>query len=84
MAGESTFRFQSLEPKRCFCVLFDFSQLGLLQAKRRNELVIIASHVPLVVAPILTGVPYCASYNAELFKPLSSVMVQILKQRFCA
>ena len=32
----------------------------------------------------LTGVPYCASYNAELFKPLSSVMVQILKQRFCA
>ncbi len=32
----------------------------------------------------LAGVPYCASYNAELFKPLSSAMVQTLKQRFCA
>jgi hypothetical protein len=32
----------------------------------------------------LAGVPYCASYNAELFKPLSPAMVQILKQRFFA
>ncbi len=32
----------------------------------------------------LAGVPYCASYNAELFKALSPAMVQILRQRFCA
>ena len=30
----------------------------------------------------VVGVPYCASYNAELFKPLSPTMVQILKKRF--
>jgi metallophosphoesterase (TIGR03768 family) len=32
----------------------------------------------------LDGVPYCASYNAELFKPLSPAMVQILRRRFFA
>lgn len=32
----------------------------------------------------LAGVPYCASYNAELFKPLSPAMVHILRQRFFA
>jgi hypothetical protein len=30
----------------------------------------------------VAGIPYCASYNAELFKPLSPNMVQILKKRF--
>jgi metallophosphoesterase (TIGR03768 family) len=30
----------------------------------------------------VAGVPYCASYNAELFKPLSPAMAQALKERF--
>ena len=30
----------------------------------------------------VAGVPYCASYNAELFKSLSPTMVQVLKKRF--
>lgn len=32
----------------------------------------------------VSGVPYCGSYNAELFKPLSPVMVDILKRAFPA
>jgi len=28
------------------------------------------------------GVPYCSSYNAELFKPLGPAMVKALKKRF--
>ena len=30
----------------------------------------------------IRGVPYSASYNAELFKPLSPTMVKVLKNRF--
>lgn len=30
----------------------------------------------------IAGVPYCASYNAELFKPLSPAMIKALKNRF--
>ena len=30
----------------------------------------------------VAGVPYCGSYNAELFKPLSPTMIAALKKRF--
>jgi metallophosphoesterase (TIGR03768 family) len=39
---------------------------------------------PSIVYGVVSGVPYCASYNAELFKQLSPTMVDALKARFPA
>jgi metallophosphoesterase (TIGR03768 family) len=37
---------------------------------------------PTILWPSVTGVPYCASYNAELFKQLSPVMISALQVQF--
>jgi metallophosphoesterase (TIGR03768 family) len=37
---------------------------------------------PTIVYGTIPGVPYCASYNAELFKQLSPTMISILKKQF--
>jgi hypothetical protein len=37
-----------------------------------------------IIFTAVSGVPYCPSYNAELFKQLSSTMVNVLKQQFPA
>jgi metallophosphoesterase (TIGR03768 family) len=37
---------------------------------------------PTIVYGAVSGVPYCASYNAELFKQLSPAMIGILKKQF--
>jgi metallophosphoesterase (TIGR03768 family) len=39
---------------------------------------------PTIVYGAAAGVPYCASYNAELFKQLSSTMVSVLQAQFPA
>jgi len=37
---------------------------------------------PTIVYGTVSGVPYCASYNAELFKQLSPAMVSVLQAQF--
>ena len=39
---------------------------------------------PTIVYGVVSGVPYCASYNAELYKQLSPSMTAVLKQLFPA
>jgi hypothetical protein len=37
---------------------------------------------PSIIYGTVPGVPYCASYNAELFKQLSPTMINVLKAQY--
>jgi metallophosphoesterase (TIGR03768 family) len=37
---------------------------------------------PTIIYKTVSGVPYCASYNAELFKKLSPTMISVLQKQF--